>query len=237
MSIQSEVAAYQKVATANSAFNAAEAQKQRDFEANMSSTAHQREVLDLRAAGLNPVLSANNGASTPTGVAAQADTSANSAMATSFSSKRAADAQVKAAQISAGATVAAAAIAANASMNNAKLAAGVQKFSALVGAGSKVSSSLISSLAPALGIGAGALLGSGKKGAAKAAAGAISTLGPIGAMIGLDAVLGFSEYELMKLTEGQPVNLLGYNEMMNGLALGQTLNGMFSSSAKGNVWK
>lgn len=51
-------------------FEADQAQIQRDWYNNLSSTAHQREVSDLRAAGLNPILSANAGAaSAATGVA------------------------------------------------------------------------------------------------------------------------------------------------------------------------
>lgn len=49
--------------------SAKEAKKNRKFQEQMSNTAHYREVKDLRRAGLNPILSANTGASTPSGSA------------------------------------------------------------------------------------------------------------------------------------------------------------------------
>lgn len=70
------------------ATSAVEAQKNRDWQERLSNTAHQREIKDLIAAGLNPVLSANAGATTPAGSAgngyvsgassASADSSASS---------------------------------------------------------------------------------------------------------------------------------------------------------------
>lgn len=65
--------AVQQAAERSNAFNAEQAQLNRNWQAMMSNSAHQREVADLKAAGLNPVLSANSGASAPSGAQASAN--------------------------------------------------------------------------------------------------------------------------------------------------------------------
>lgn len=79
-------------------FNADQAAKNRDWQKMMSDTAHQREVKDLLAAGLNPVLSVSGGngaavgsgasasASAPQGAKGDVDQSYNAALVSMMSS-------------------------------------------------------------------------------------------------------------------------------------------------------
>lgn len=71
------------------AYNTQEAEKSRDWQEYMSNTSHQRQVQDLKLAGLNPVLSANSGASSYSASSASgsADSSAVGALSGIYQTK------------------------------------------------------------------------------------------------------------------------------------------------------
>lgn len=122
-------------------FNSSEAAKNRDWQEMMSNTAHQREIRDLQAAGLNPVLSASggNGAAVTSGATAsgvtsagakgETDMSANSALAGIYGSLISAQTQLANAQLNAKTQLQIADKQASASMYAARMAADTARWS------------------------------------------------------------------------------------------------------------
>lgn len=114
----------------NSAFNAEQAQINRDWQTYMSGTSHQREVADLIAAGLNPVLSANSGSSWQSVSNATADVSSAQGLANLAATYLNNQASIEMSKISAAATTAAAGATAAATIAAAERSARATEYAA-----------------------------------------------------------------------------------------------------------
>lgn len=124
------VDALMQQSAANSAFNAEQAQLNRDWQEYMSSTSHQREVGDLIAAGLNPVLSANSGStwsSVANGAADPSSAQGLTNLATTWMNNQA---SIEISKIQADATKAAAGATAAAAMAAAATSASATRYAA-----------------------------------------------------------------------------------------------------------
>lgn len=69
-------------ATAKMQYESSEAQKNRDWQEYMSNTAYQRQIADMKAAGINPASINADGASTPTGAQGHASQGQSSGLMT-----------------------------------------------------------------------------------------------------------------------------------------------------------
>lgn len=119
----------------NSAFNAAQAEINRDWQEYMSGSSHQREVKDLIAAGLNPVLSANSGSTWQSVSNATADVSSAQGLANLAATVLNNAASIEMSKISAGGAVAAAGASAAGAIRAAELNSAANVEAANIAAG------------------------------------------------------------------------------------------------------